>query len=206
MQLKTIFTLFLILFSFNVLADDTASCNGEGNLDIPAGNIETVAAVAREADPLFNVNIYHVTALSEINAGKAKVYVTKVDGKIDVRLNALGIKRSFKDRLSVEDLMAGKSVEFYAERDESNNGIGNPLLVITPEAGFSESGGGATLKILKADGEYANEQIYVGSVENDFRAMKGRSSSGREISGLNINVKGLSLKSLHTDSYTLNTK
>ena len=38
MKIKTIITLFLILISFNILADDTDSCSGEGGgLDIPAG-------------------------------------------------------------------------------------------------------------------------------------------------------------------------
>lgn len=140
-----------------------------------------------------------------VGVGKAQIYLTISDGKlvdlnVDAKVGILGINSDIKQKVTVDQLKSGRPLEF------SIDGAERPSMRIRPSAGFSERGGSATLEIW--DGRrYKTETIHISSsLGGKYKVYQGSVSRTNEVTGLKINMRGMSLPSMYVGSYQIETR
>lgn len=140
-----------------------------------------------------------------IGVGKAQIYLTISEGKlvdlnVDAKVGILGINSDIKQKVTIDRLKRGQPLEFYLD------GATNPSLRIRPAAGFSEAGGTATIEIWNGR-EYKKETINISSaLGNKYKVYQGNVARTNEVTGVSINMRGMSVSDMYVGSYKIETR
>jgi hypothetical protein len=139
-----------------------------------------------------------------IGVGKADIYLTEKDGKIVdlnvyAKVGVLGINETIKQKVTIDQLKAGQPLKFEMA------GGRRPVLIIQPEADFDEEGGWATLKIWDGS-RYRTEKIAMFKNGGKFKAYKHSVAAKNQITGLDVNMNGMSISSMHVRKYKIKTR
>ncbi len=140
-----------------------------------------------------------------MGVGKAKIFLTISDGKlvdlnVDAKVGILGINSDIKQKVTIDRLKRGQPLEFYMD------GATRPSLRIRPAAGFSEMGGTATIEIWDGD-EYKKETINISSsLGEKYKVYQGNVTRTNEVTGIKINMRGMSVSDMYVGSYKIETR
>lgn len=139
-----------------------------------------------------------------IGVGNADIYLTEKDGKIVdlnvyAKVGVLGINETIKQKVTIDQLKAGYPLKFEMAGGE------RPVLIIEPEADFDEEGGWATLKIWDGS-RYRTEKIAMFKDTGKFKAYQNSVAPKNQITGLDVNMNGMSISSMYVRKYKLKTR
>ncbi|MCO4794384.1 MAG: hypothetical protein KC493_11760 [Bacteriovoracaceae bacterium] len=205
---KLSLVLFVILFSLNSYANSSTLCEGITDQN-PYADImqatqdlqEVVEANKKRVD-LLQAKISY--SFAGIGVGKADVFLMEKEGKIVdlnvyAKVGVLGINQEIKQKVTIDQLKAGQPLEFEMD------GGDRPVLVIEPSADFDENGGWATLKIWNGN-RYDTEKIAMFKKGGKFKAFKETLEDEDQITGLDVNMNGMSVPSMYVRRYKIKTK
>ncbi len=140
-----------------------------------------------------------------LGVGRAKIYLTINAGKIvdlnvDAQAGILGVNREYKKKVTIDRLKHGEPLELKL------NGAARASLRIRPSASFSETGGAATVEIW--DGHrYKEETIVISSaLSPNYKVYQDTLHSENEVTGLAINIRGMSMSSMYVHNYKIETR
>tara|TARA_R110000868_G_scaffold379542_2_gene645423 strand:+ start:14058 stop:14690 length:633 start_codon:yes stop_codon:yes gene_type:complete len=141
-----------------------------------------------------------------ISAGRAKIYLTVSDGKlvdlnIDAKVGVLGINTELSQKITIDKLMRGQPLEFFMD------GAPQATLRVRAGANFSETGGIATIEIWNGR-SYDIETVHVSkNLGNQYKIYQGTQvARSNEITGLSINMRGMSVSSMYVGGYKIQTR
>lgn len=139
-----------------------------------------------------------------IGVGRPVFYLNIKDNKIvdfnlEGEVGVLGINRNFSRRITIDQLKAGVPLEF------SVGDSPRAALRIRPSENFDEYGGQVTIEVWNGRG-YDSEVAHISAVSGRFRVYKDRVASENEVTGLDINVRGMSIPNIYVHSYRIRTR
>lgn len=140
-----------------------------------------------------------------IGAGRAKIFLTVSEGKlvdlnIDASVGMLGINSDIKQKITIDQLMRGRPLEF------SMDGAERPTLRVRPKPGFNEKGGVAIMEIWDGD-RYRSEEVSISDSRGGrYKIYHGAVSQTNEVTGLKINMNGTSISRMYVRSYSIQTR
>jgi hypothetical protein len=134
-----------------------------------------------------------------VNSGSGRVFV-KTDSNnrlkeisVTATVGMLGITDEIKEKISIDDLKKGKDLSFKMA------GASSAVMIIAPQAGFSENGGKAKIKIKTSKGwESVNAEI-LRNTNGQFRIWRGNNS----VQTIRVNMRGYSIKNMVVGWYEL---
>jgi hypothetical protein len=151
-------------------------------------------------------------SIAHINLGYGKLDVSSGGGwlnvgvdkdnkltriSIDVSAGMFGVNEDIKETMSINELLSGKTMNFYM------SGAIEPVLKITPLAGFSKNGGKVKFSVRKSDGFYYEIiEIARGSKTQDFYIWKGNEI----IEEIAVNMRGGKAATMYVGWYELVTE
>lgn len=213
-----VITLFFTLFSSLTFADDNEWLSSAFNSDedcVHCGNEVTgspysqVSEATADIQAAIEASKRRVDLMKSditwgtfgIGVGKADVYLTESEGKIVdlnvyAKVGVLGINETIKQKVTIDQLMAGQPLQFEMR------GGNQPTLIIDPEADFDENGGWATLKIWNGS-SYDTEKIAMFRDNGKWKAYSGTRTPSKVIKGLDIRMSGMSVASMHVSRYKI---
>lgn len=213
-KLKKLNIFFVTLFtlgSFSLVSaeDDCVVCT-TSNLSIlsqeSANNISQLNQISEANKVRVDLAEARISyGMFGISAGRAKIYLTISEGKlvdlnIDARVGMLGINEDIKQKITIDQLKRGQPLEF------SMDGADRPTLRIRPSAGFSETGGSATLEIWNGS-KYEKETINISkSLGGQYKVYQGNVARTNEVTGLSINMRGMSISGMYIGNYKIETR
>tara|TARA_R110000868_G_scaffold378945_1_gene644592 strand:+ start:3845 stop:4474 length:630 start_codon:yes stop_codon:yes gene_type:complete len=140
-----------------------------------------------------------------IGAGRAKIYLTVSEGKlvdlnIDAKVGVLGINSDINQKITIDKLKRGQPLEFFMD------GAAQPTLRVRPAPGFSEIGGVATIEIWNGS-SYDKETINISkNIGSQYKIYHGNVARTNEVTGLSINMRGMSVSSMYVGGYKIETR
>lgn len=163
--------------------------------------VEVVEANKKRED-LMQANITY--SFADIGVGKADIFLTTKDGKIVdlnvyAKVGVLGINQEIKQKVTIDQLMDGEPLSF--EMEGGDRGV----LVVQPEADLDENGGWATLKIWDGD-RYLTEKIAIVKENGKFKIYKDTVKPKNQVTGLKVNMGGMSIPSMYVRKYKIKTR
>lgn len=139
-----------------------------------------------------------------IGAGQANIFLNISEGKIvdlsiSARVGMLGINTTIDEKVTITDLMQGEALRFYMD------GAAQPALKVTPNRGFGEHGGSATLEIWNGE-RYLKETIVISDQRGGtYKAYLNSVASANVVTGMKVNMRGYSVSDMYVGSYSINT-
>jgi hypothetical protein len=139
-----------------------------------------------------------------VGVGDADIFLTTKDGKIvDLNVSAkvgiLGINSYIKQKVRIDQLIAGQPLEFKME------GGNQAVLIIQPDADFSENGGWASLKVWDGT-RYSINRIAITqgkSGSTDYQAYHNNISPSDRVKGLSILMRGSNIPKMYVEKFTI---
>ena len=208
-----IIMLFALLMSsiipFSYADEDCVTCsvsqNQLSNRDFNQNldQLNQVVEASKERVDLVEASISY--GFLGIGVGKAKIYLTISEGKlvdlnVDAKVGILGINSDIKQKVTIDRLKRGQPLEFFLD------GATQPSLRIRPGAGFSERGGTATIEIWDGE-EYKKETINISSaLGSQYKVYQGSVARTNEVTGVKINMRGMSVADMYVGSYKIETR
>ena len=208
---KTILLFCICLLSLSNLAyaNSETDCLADQNFDIMTNDgmnslsdLIEVAEANKKKQDLVQAKIKY-GALG-IGVGKADIFLTTKDGKIvDLNVYAkvgiLGINSIIKQKVTINQLKAGQPLEFRMEGGDQS------VLVIQPDADFTEKGGWASLKVWDGS-NYSINRIAITQGESgstDYQAYHENLSTSDKIDGLSISMRGGNIANMYVGQYSI---
>tara|TARA_R110002049_G_scaffold93482_5_gene231062 strand:+ start:3568 stop:4170 length:603 start_codon:yes stop_codon:yes gene_type:complete len=197
------------LLSISYADDDCINCSvsetqlSNRSLTENIEQLNQVSELNKERVDLLDASVSY--GFLGVGVGRAKIYLTISEGKIvdlnvDAKVGILGINSEVKKKVTIDRLMRGQPLEFYLD------GADQPSLRIRPSAGFSETGGSATVEIWDGE-EFQSEDINITSrLEGEYKIYKDSVARSNEVTGLKINMRGMSIPSMYVNSYKIETR
>ena len=209
--MKNIIGLFIatLLFTPTLKADDDCiSCSNtlqvvDRGLEQNINSLNQVSEANKVRVDLIEAKISY--GMLGISAGKAKIYLTISEGKlvdlnIDARVGVLGINSDINQKVTIDRLKRGQPLEFFMD------GADQPTLRVRPSPGFSETGGTATIEIWNGR-SFDKETINISkTIGNQYKIYHGDVARTNEVTGLSINVRGMSVSSMYVGGYKIQTR
>lgn len=203
--------LLLMLFAAqSIKAEDCIGVCSNADLQIldrqTSANIEALNQVSEQNKVRVDLAEAKITySFLGVGAGTAKIFLTVSDGKlvdlnIDARVGMLGFNEDIKQKITIDQLMRGRPLEF------SMDGAAQPALRVRPKPGFNEKGGIAILEIW--DGErYKKEEVSISdSLGGQYKIYHGSVARTNEVTGLRINMDGTSIPRMRVRHYAIETR
>ncbi len=208
-----VITLLFTLFCSTVIADsnsytsdgDCIECSNQltgsplEQLNQATAGIEQAIEANKRRVDLMKTNI--TWGFLGLDVGKADVYLMEKEGKIVdlnvyAKVGVLGINSEIKQKVTLDQLMAGEPLKFNME------GSNRAVLIIEPEADFDAEGGWATLKIWDGS-SYKTEKIAIFKQNGKWKSFKGTVHPSKVIKGLDIHMSGMSIPAMHVKKYKI---
>ncbi|MBH47894.1 MAG: hypothetical protein CME71_06950 [Halobacteriovorax sp.] len=209
--MKNIIGLFIAILLFTPVLkaeDDCISC--ANTLQVIDRGLEQNINALNQVSEANKVRVDLIEAkisygMLGIGAGRAKIYLTVSDGKlvdlnIDARVGVLGINSDISQKVTIDRLKRGQPLEFFMD------GAAQPTLRVRPGQGFNEAGGVATVEIWNGR-SYDKETINISkNLGNQYKIYHGNVARTNEVTGLSINVRGMSVSSMYVGGYKIETR
>lgn len=202
--------LLLIFAAQSIRAEDCVGVCSNADLQIldrqATANIEALNQVSERNKVRVDLAEAKITySFLGVGAGSAKIYLNISEGKIvdlniDARVGMLGFNEDIKQKITIDQMMRGRPLEF------SMDGAAQPALRVRPKAGFNEKGGVAVLEIW--DGQrYKKEEVSISnSLGGNYKIYHGSVARTNEVTGLKINMDGTSIASMRVRNYSIQTR
>lgn len=210
-KLNIFFVTLITLSSFSLVSaeDDCVVCT-TSNLSIlsqgSANNISQLNQISEANKVRVDLAEARISySRIGLSAGRAKIFLTISEGKlvdlnIEARVGMLGINEDIKKKVTIDRLKRGQPLEF------SMGGAERPTLRIRPSAGFSETGGTTVIEIWNGS-KYEKETINISkSLGNQYKVYQGNVATTNEVTGISINMRGMSISDMYIGNYKIETR